>query len=136
MTISRKKKKSPGGFSLIEVLIAVGVLGIVFMSTISIFIYGFNAVARTRQVALATQICREQIEIVRNLPYDSFVSLGSTFTHSRLSSFSAGAGAQAIEPGPGTDIKKLTVTVTWTYRGLGRRKDVTTYITRSGIDKK
>jgi prepilin-type N-terminal cleavage/methylation domain-containing protein len=135
MTTKRKRGKSAAGFSLIEVLIAVSVLGVILMSTISVFVYGFNAVARTRQVALATQICREQIEIVRNMPFNSAVAVGSTFTHPRLSAF-GGAGAQAVEAGPGADIKKLTVSVTWTYRGQARRKDVATYITRSGIDKK
>ena len=124
------------GFTLIEVLIAIFVLGIVSMTLISVFMYGFNVVYRTRQVTLATQIAQEEVELVRNMNYDDILLLGSTYTHESLSELVNGGGALSVESGPGDDIKKLTVSVTWDYRGTNMRKDVVTYITREGVNKK
>jgi len=132
----QKRKKSQEGFSLIEILIAIFILGIVSITLISVFIYGFNIVFRTRQVTLATQIAQEGVELVRNLTYDDILLLGSTYDHDSLSELVNGAGVLSIEDGPGEDIKKLTVSVTWDYRGSNLRKDVVTFITREGVNKK
>ncbi|MFC2167185.1 prepilin-type N-terminal cleavage/methylation domain-containing protein [Acidobacteriota bacterium] len=132
----QNQKNPEKGFSLIEVLIAVFILGIVSMTLISVFIYGFNVVYRTKQVSLATQIAQEEVELVRNLGYDDILLLGSTYNHDSLSELVNGAGAISVEDGPGDDIKKLTVSVTWDYRGSNLRKDVVTFITREGVNKK
>jgi prepilin-type N-terminal cleavage/methylation domain-containing protein len=135
MDMSRKRKKE-GGFSLIEVLVAMAILGIMLMTLISVFIYGYNVLSRTRQIALATQICQEQVEVIRNMTFATILTLGTTFTNDKLASLVSGQGLQAVETSAGTDIKKLTVSVTWTYRGQSQRKDVVTMITRLGVDKK
>jgi prepilin-type N-terminal cleavage/methylation domain-containing protein len=132
----QNKKNPQKGFSLIEVLIAVFILGIVSVTLISVFIFGFNVVFKTRQVILATQIAQEEVELVRNLSYDDILLLGSTYNHDSLSELVNGAGVLSIENGPGDDIKKLTVSVTWYYRGTNMRKDVVTFITREGVNKK
>ena len=132
----QNQKNPQKGFSLIEVLIAIFILGIVSVTLISVFIYGFNIVFRTRQVNLATQIAQEEVELVRNLNYDDILLLGSTFTHDSLSELVNGAGALSIESGSGDDIKKLTVSVTWDYRGTNMRKDFVTFITRDGVNKR
>jgi len=135
MDMNRKRKKE-GGFSLIEVLVAMAIMGIMLMTLISIFIYGYNVLSRTKQIALATQICQEQVEVIRNMTFANILTLGTTFTNDKLAKLVSGQGLQAVESGAGTDNKKLTVSVTWTYRGQSIRKDVVTMITRLGVDKK
>jgi len=130
------QKNPEDGFSLIEILIAIFILGIVSITLVSVFMYGFNSVYRTKQVSLATQIAQEEVEVVRNLVYDDILLLGSTYSHDSLSELVSGAGVLAIEDGPGGDIKKLTVSVTWVYRGIDMRKDVVTFVTREGVNKK
>ncbi len=132
----QNQKNPQKGFSLIEVLIAIFILGIVSVTLISVFIYGFNVVFKTRQVFMATQIAQEEVELVRNMNYDDILLLGSTYTHDSLSELVNGAGALSIESGPGDDIKKLTVSVTWDYQGTNMRKDVVTFVTREGVNKK
>ncbi len=132
----QNQKNPQKGFSLIEVLISVFILGIVSVTLISVFIYGFNVVFKTRQVILATQIAQEEVERVRNLNYDDILLLGSTYNHDSLSELVNGAGELSIENGPGDDIKKLTVSVTWVYRGTNLRKDVVTLVTREGVNKR
>jgi len=132
----QNQKNSQKGFSLIEVLIAVFILGIVSVTLISVFIYGFNVVFKTRQVTIATQIAQEEVELVRNMNYDDILLLGSTYSHDNLSDLVNGAGVLSLESGPGDDIKKLTVSVTWDYQGTNMRKDVVTFIAREGVNKK
>lgn len=134
--IRKKRKKDEKGFSLIEVLIAIFILGIVSITLISVFMYGFNIVYKTRQANLATQIAQEEVEAIRMLSYDDILLLGSTYEHESLSELINGAGTVTVEAGPGDDIKKLTVSVTWDYRGIDMRKDVVTFITREGVNKK
>ena len=124
------------GFSLIEVLIAVFILGIVSLTLISVFIYGFNVVYKTKQIALATQIAQEEVEVIRNMNFDDILSLDSSFSHDSLSELVNGVGTLSLQDGPGIDIKKLTVSVTWNYRGTTQKKDVVTFITREGVNKK
>jgi prepilin-type N-terminal cleavage/methylation domain-containing protein len=132
LKLTRKK----AGFSLIEVLAAMLILGIMLLTLISVFIYGFNVISRSTQVAVATQICQEEVERIRNLTFDAVAALGTTFTDTKLSRLVNGQGVRAVEAGAGNDIKKLTVSVTWNYRGQSLRKDVVTYVTRMGVDKK
>ena len=132
----RKRCKKSKGFSLIEVLVAMTVLGVISMTLIGVLVHGYSLLSRTKQVTLATQICQEQVEIIRNKPFDTILTLGTTFTNDKLASLLNGQGTQAVESSVGSDIRKLTVSVSWYFRGQTMRKDVVTMITRAGIDKK
>jgi prepilin-type N-terminal cleavage/methylation domain-containing protein len=131
--------KKKGGFTLIEVLITIFILAVVLMTLVSAFIYGYNLLSRTKQVSLATQIAQEEIETIRNMPYDNILALGSSFTNERLSDLFNGQGVLAIEAVPGDtsgNIKKITASVRWKFKGQQMRKDIVTYVTREGINKK
>ncbi len=123
------------GFTLIETLIAIAVLAVMLLTLISVFIYGYSAVARARQSALATVIAQEEMETIRALPFDQIAALGSTFSNAKLAGLLGGQGMLAVEAGAGVDIKKVSVSVLWTFRGVPRRKDVVTFMTRKGINK-
>jgi len=132
----RPARRGSEGFSLIEVMIAMVILGIMLMTLISVFVYGYNVIARSKQLAAATQICQSEIERIRGLSFDALSGLSSTFTDPKMSSLINGQGVRVVEAGAGSDILKLTVSVAWTYRGRPLRKDVVTFITRMGVNKK
>jgi len=132
----RPARRGSEGFSLIEVMIAMVILGIMLMTLISVFVYGYNVIARAKQLAAATQICQSEIERIRGLSFDALSGLSSTFTDPKMSSLINGQGVRVVEAGAGSDILKLTVSVAWTYRGRPLRKDVVTFITRMGVNKK
>lgn len=126
------------GFSLIEVIISMTVLAIVVLTVISVLVYGFGALMRTKQIALATQICQEQVDLVRNQAFANIPTLGSTFTNAKLSLLGNGAGSQSVEniAPSGNDLLKLSVSVQWLNHGQNLRKDIVTFITLKGIDRK
>jgi len=134
MILKRKSKEE--GFTLVEVLVTIVVVAVALMALLSVFIYGFNLLSRMKQTAIATQCAQEELENIRNLTFDEIIALGASFTNDSLTLLENSSGVRTIEDSVGEDIKKLTISVFWTYRGQNMRKDIVTYITREGINKK
>jgi hypothetical protein len=116
-------------------MIAMVVLGIILLTLISVFVYGYNVISRTKQISIAMQICQAEVERIRGLAFDSLGGLSSTFTDPKLSYLINGQGLRAVEAGAGANIRKLTISVSWKHRGRSMRKDVVTYVTRKGVNK-
>ena len=135
------------GFSLIEVLITIFILGVVCITLISVFIYGFNLLQKTKKVAMATEIAQAEVEHYRNMPYANIkaIALGSSQvllpeSQALLAQpeyFTDGTGSATFEALPGADdnIRKLTVHLQWTYRSRLQEKYVVTYISATGINR-
>jgi len=141
--VQKRKKKKEEGFTLIEVLVTMAILSGVLTALLSCFIYGLNIISRMKQTAVATQIIQEQLEDIRDMTYDDVVNLGtSTFDNARLDQLGTWSGCEeasggiVVESSEGDDIKKVTVTVQWTYRGREQREDLVTFKTKEGIKKK
>lgn len=68
--------KKNAGFTLIEILIAICLFGI--LATGIFMTYGnlLDVIGRTRMHTLATSVLNKEIEILRNLPYDSVGIIG------------------------------------------------------------
>jgi prepilin-type N-terminal cleavage/methylation domain-containing protein len=142
-----RRNENERGFSLIEVLITIFILGVVCITLISVFIYGFNLLQKTKKVALATEIAQAEVERYRNTPYATIKALATgtalpltTESQTLLGTpeyFNNGTGSATFETIPGGDdnIRKLTVQITWTYRGQQQEKNVVTYIASSGINR-
>lgn len=153
------------GFSLAEVLITIFILAVVCITLISVFIYGFNLLARTKQTTLATQVAQFEAERYRNMEFDSVpVHAATTWVFVDLYGYETdspykflfnsgddpylrnGQETITIEDGAAinmdADIKKVTITIEWDYRnrtiasGNPMRKDLVTYISDSGVNRR
>ena len=131
-----KRKKTEEGLTYIEVLVTTVILAVVLIALLSCFLHGFNVLSRMRQMAIATQSIQEELELIRNMSFNDILTLDSSFTNESLSLLEDGTGAVNVEDSLGDDIKKLTVSALWSYHGRQMRKDVVTYITRKGINRK
>ncbi len=134
--IRLKKGKNEDGFTLIEVLVTIMVLAIVLIALFSCFIYGFTVISRMKQASIATQCLQEQLELIRNMPFNDILSLDSSFTNESLPLLEDSSGILSLEDSGGDDIKKLTVSVIWSYNGRQMRRDIVTFVTRKGINKR
>jgi prepilin-type N-terminal cleavage/methylation domain-containing protein len=162
----RRQTKKEGGFSLIEVLITIFILSVLCISLISVFVYGFNLVAKTKQTAVATQVAQFEVERYRNMAFASiplqptptpqtFVDLYGADPQSPYKFMFNSAGEPYLVNGRETiatqagdtinmdkNIIKMTVTVVWDYRtrtiagGDPMRKDVVTYFSIDGINRR
>ncbi len=131
-----KRKKREEGLTYIEVLVTMVILSVVLIALLSCFLHGFNVLSRMRRTAIATQSIQKELELIRNMSFNDILTLDSAFTNENLSLLEESSGAVNIEDSLGDDIKKLTVSVLWSYHGKQMRKDVVTYITRKGINRK
>ena len=68
-SLMHRRTKKEGGFSLIEVLVTIFILGAVCITLISVFIYGFNLLAKTKQTAVVTQVAQFEVERYRNMDF-------------------------------------------------------------------
>ena len=131
-----KGKKREDGFTLIEVLVTIMVLAVVLIALFSCFLYGFTVISRMRQTAIVTQCIQEELELIRNMPFNNILSLDSSFENESLSLLEDSSGILSLEDSGGDDIKKLTVSVIWSYKGRQMRRDIVTFVTRKGINKR
>ncbi|OIP97792.1 hypothetical protein AUK40_02535 [Candidatus Wirthbacteria bacterium CG2_30_54_11] len=64
------ERNHKNGFSVMEVLVAAAMLGVSLVGIWSIFIFSTTQVAVARARTVANNIANEQIEIMRNMPYE------------------------------------------------------------------
>ncbi len=130
------KQQKKDGFSLIEVMITILLLTVVLSALLSCFIQGFDILMRMKQMTVATQGIQKELELIRNMHYSDILSMDNSFTNDSFSFLENSSGIISLDDSVGAEIKKLTVSVTWTYRGRQMRKEVVTYVTKKGINKK
>lgn len=64
----RFKKQS--GFTLVEMVVSIGILVLVMLGILGAFQYAYKIIYRGKIQVLSTQLANEQLEIIRNLPYE------------------------------------------------------------------
>ncbi|MCX6762533.1 MAG: carboxypeptidase-like regulatory domain-containing protein [Candidatus Moranbacteria bacterium] len=67
--IKKNKKIIKNGFSILEVVAAIGIFMVVFVSVYGSFSAGLRSLSQSKHRIAATQLANEKMEIIRNLPY-------------------------------------------------------------------
>lgn len=143
--------KSNAAFTLIEVVIAVGVLAIMVVSLYSAFAMGFAQIQNSRETVRATQIITHKMEMIRLLNWDQVISAGyipSSFTSSFYSDDPASNSLNGIiytgtvqlttpsmTESYASNMRQIKVRVTWTSGGIAHQKEMTTFVTQYGMQK-
>lgn len=145
---SARSRGTQAGFSLIEVLVVTFMLGVVALSLVGVFAYGFQLLSKTKEVTMATQVAQILAERARNTDYDLIpvatgtpVELNATdypflFTDEGVCHLTDGQVTVGVTQGLDENLKRLEVTVIWDFRGRPMRKDVITYIAKDGINRR
>ena len=112
-----REKSGNGGFTLIEVFIAVLIVGFVLIGIGLAFSSGYRFIAEIRDVSAATQAAQEVMELVRDTAFDDIRALDSSFTTSGFGNLINPTGTLTVDDPYSTDnIKRVTVTVSWISR--------------------
>lgn len=134
----RRRADSDGGFTMIEVLVAMVIVAVVMTSLIGILLSTLTTVVQARQRQTATGLATQSLEQLRALPYNDITLDNGTSPDAGLLHL-VGAGPYDFEPTtvlPGVD-ERLVVNV-----HSGRWDDVqvdevtyriSTYVTRPAI---
>jgi len=144
---------SAGGeaFSLVEVMIAVGVMGIMITGLYAGFAFAFAQIRRAQENVRATQVIEERMELVRLLTWDQVANLPgyipATFTapffvDDPTNAPSAGSfdysGTVVVADAPITEsysnnLKMITIQVNWLSGNRTRSRQMTTFVSQYGI---
>jgi prepilin-type N-terminal cleavage/methylation domain-containing protein len=139
------------GFTLVEVMMAVGVLGIMLVGLYGGLGYGFRQIQLAREDERATQILAERMEVVRLLSWDQLVNLPGYMPTNFVDSYSVMnatnaptanslmyTGAVAVLSAPisesySPDLRMIQLTLTWQSEGKLHQRSMSTYSSRYGL---
>jgi type II secretory pathway pseudopilin PulG len=140
-------KKFCQASTMVEVIIGIMILAVVGGAVLGSFKYGFFVMDMARQNQRATQIMLAKAEAVRLYNWDQVTSNG--FIPTRFTNFydeQAAAGHQgtpyygwvAVTNYPQstsykTNMRQLTITLQWTTQNINRKRVLSTYIAKDGI---
>ena len=129
--------KARYGFTLVEVVVACALLGVLVLSLFGAFSSGLNVVQSARENLRATQILVQKMETIRLLTWDQTVSskyAPAKFTelYDPLAANSSGArytGSYITGPAPADipadyrgSMRAVTVTIFWTNSFAGKNR--------------
>ncbi len=138
-------------FTLIEVVVAVAIIAVMFVTLYLGISFGFATTRFERENLRATQIILERMEGFRLMSWTQISDVGYnpvTFTSTYYPSAGGGqsqgivyTGTVTIVDGPtldpaasySGDMKKITVTVNWASGSVQRSRTLNTYIARNGL---
>ena len=130
ISIHARKK----GFSLLELIIAIGVLAIGLVGVLQIFPIGLRASYRSGMLTKAAFLAQNKMEEVKMSGFDAIIALPPKIPLSGTEGdfdwgiFIDEVGLDGVESSD--DIRKVTVTVSWIERQRRRSKDFVTYVIR------
>jgi len=134
-------------FTLVEVMAAFVVIGIMVVALFTAFSSGFNLVQVTREDQRATQLLLEKMEVVRLYNWDQITSptfIPTNFvapfyaTNTELTGLLY-TGAVTIAEAPisesySNDMRLVTVSVGWTSSdGRSHQRQISTFVSRYGL---
>jgi len=101
MSICGPGRRMEDGFSLLEVMIALAVLAIAMIGTLSVLLVVHQHNTATDEASLATKACQEMMEQLLNMTYDTMlVQDGIAFVAPKLHATQAIGTLQVTEPVP------------------------------------
>lgn len=118
------------GFSLVEVTVAIAVIGLMIVATSSLLQRLPVSGREVRDQDLALKIAHNELEVLRAAGYGSLPASGP-FTDSLLSSLSFGAGSVTVSDFD-AKTKQAVVDVSWVGAGGARSVSLTTLVTDGG----
>jgi prepilin-type N-terminal cleavage/methylation domain-containing protein len=152
--------KAKGGFTLVEVMVAVAVMGIMFVSLYAGFAFGFAQIQLSRENDRATQILEEKMEVVRLLNWDQVVNIpgyiptsftapfyANNPTNSPSGSFTYTGTvtvtnvtspqflAQPVTETYKNDLRLIQIQVSWPSGKITRTRRMTTFVSQYGLQK-
>ena len=147
MNVNIKAKPAAGrlAFSLIEVMFAIVIIAVVFVSLYVAISQGFGVVQVARENLRATQIMQEQVEILRILNWDQITTnpppwnFNASFYPANLTNQGVVySGSVNITNAPvsstyTTDVRLAVVSLSWMSGNVSRRRELRTLVSHYGL---
>ncbi len=134
------------GFALLEVLVAMSIIGVVFVALYSGLTYGFTRIQLSRENLRATQILMEKMETIRLYNWDQITDPNMIPTNFTASYYPAAGTNQGVlytgtfsieDPGFTANyndkMRRITVTLNWQTGSVHRQRSLSTLVTENGL---
>jgi prepilin-type N-terminal cleavage/methylation domain-containing protein len=132
LSISTMRQKQ-AGFTIVELLVTIAIVGITTASLSSLFISIQNVQKQSTYVDTATRAAQREIETLRNDNYSSLIPGQSIDFSSQLPSVLPHASGNVQVSQPTTDLRRVDVTVKYTADGAQRNVMLSSLIGVIGI---
>jgi prepilin-type N-terminal cleavage/methylation domain-containing protein len=143
---SRKPATCAAAFSLIEVMVAVAIVGVLFVSLYTGITSGFGVISLARENLRATQILQEKMETIRLYNWDQINTAGfipSSFTAPFFPEGQTNVGViyngtMLITNAPiaetySNDLRLVVLEVRWISGQIERHREMRTFVARHGL---
>lgn len=130
-------KKSKSGFSLVEAIIAVAVLGIAVIALMQVFPIGVKTSSLSRKTTVAVNLAQSFLEETSSIPFADIASVTKERVDpdedSSLYNFYRQIDVTNVDTnlddtGVDTGLKKIVVTISWTEEGNQKQVQIPTLI--------
>ncbi len=121
------------GFTLPELLVTIVVIGIVFMGLSSIFISIQRMQVKTAYLESATRSAQREIESLRNINYNNLTAGQNIDFSDQLVDLPTGSTGNVTVTEPSQGLKRVDVTVTYSYEGQAKNVNLSSLIGVIGI---
>jgi prepilin-type N-terminal cleavage/methylation domain-containing protein len=137
------------GFSMVEVLVGVALLGILFVTLYTAFSAGFGVIQLARENLRATQVLQEKMETIRLYSWDQINAAGFIPKEFQAPFYAVGEhaddekgltyyGTVEVSAAPlaesySADMKLVKIKLKWTSGRLQREREVQTFVSRYGL---
>ena len=127
-------KRNQHGFTIVELLVAIMIIGVVTASISSLFISINTLQRKTSHIDSATRAAQREVETLRNDNYGALIAGQSiNFTDQLPTSLPADRKGSATVSEPSPDLKRVDVTVTYTDGGKQEKVVLSSLIGVIGI---
>lgn len=129
-------KQREEGFTIVELLVSIALLGITAAVISATFISIRNIQSRTLYADLATRAAQREVETLRSANYGSLTA-GQTidFTSSLPTQLPKTKNGSVVVSQPATDIRRVDVTVNYTTGGKQRSVVLSSLIGALGLTR-
>lgn len=135
-----------GGFSLVEVVIAMAVAGVSVVALLSAMSSGMLTMQMARENVRATQIMLEKTETLRLYSWDQLIATNylltsftekydPTDTNTTALSYTGTVTKTSVPmtTAYSDEMKQITISLTWTTGRINRSRSFTTFVARNGL---
>jgi len=144
----RCAKKSENGFTLVDVVMATALLGVMASGVFCCFRYGYFTLQLARENQRATQILLEKVETLRlyswdqvntanfipaSLPPEYYDPQAPTSGQGTVYNGTVTLGTCPLSTSYASNLRQVTVTLTWTTRNIPHTRSLITYIAKDGL---
>ncbi len=108
-------RREEDGFTVVEVLISMVILGFVLIAVNALLLAGFTQAAVSKRASDAAGVAQQELETLRDLSYANIQAAPSkTLT---VGAYTYTVNRTVIVDDPQPNMKHITITVTWDLQG-------------------